>query len=359
MASWRHFIAVLMMRKLFGLVWILLIVLILISSRLSLFAPAARSISVFTWPQIIDRDMVNQFEKETGIKVYLSYYESNEELFSKLHAQRGAGYDLVVPSDYEVQIMIKDGLLKKIDKSKLDFLPRIDPKLMHKYFDRGNEYSVPYFWGTYGLGVDLNYFKGKSFPQSWALLFDPAYAPSSVGMIEGPREGVLIAAQYLFGSTDNLNDPARIEAIKKLLVDQKSRVKAYTEWGVEYLLMSKAAPVVVTDCAEIERIKTFAPNITFILPEEGGFLLIDSLALTSQTKKDDLVYQFINFLYRPEVISYHRIKFGMCPPTNDPQSPEEQNLFCPTDAQFAKMSFFKADIPERLFTNIWLTLMSQ
>lgn len=357
MATWRHFIAVCTIRKLLILIWVLIFILILVSSRISFFEPSAQSISVFTWPQIIDREMVNQFEKETGIKVYLSYYESNEELFSKLHAGRGAGYDLVIPSDYEVQIMIKDNLLKKIDKSRLNFLNAVDPKLMGNYFDPQNEYSVPYFWAMYGLGVDTNFFQGKPFTSSWALIFDPAFAPASVGMIEGPREGVLIAAQYLYHSTDNLSDPTRIGQIKKLLMSQKSRVKAYTEWGVEYLLMSKSAPVVVSDCAEIERIKTFAPYITFVVPAEGGFVLIDSFALTAQTKKDDLVYQFINFLYRPEVLSYHRVKFGMCPPTKELQSSDEIR-FCPTDEQFAKMSFFKADIPERLFTDIWLTVMA-
>ena len=88
-----------------------------------------KSITVFTWPLIIDANYITEFERETGIKVYLSYYENNEELLTKLKTTQGRGYDLVIPSDYTIEQLIKDGLVKKIDISKIDFVDRIHPFL--------------------------------------------------------------------------------------------------------------------------------------------------------------------------------------------------------------------------------------
>src|SRR5271154_1669420 len=136
------------------------------------FSRSEKSITVFTWPLIIDANYITAFEKETGIKVYISYYESNEELLTKLKTTRGRGYDLVIPSDYAIEQLIKEQLVKKIDMSKLDFIGRINPFLKNNYYDPTNEYSLPYFWSVYGLCIDRDAFGGQLPEASWALIFD-------------------------------------------------------------------------------------------------------------------------------------------------------------------------------------------
>ena len=165
----------------------------------SLWQPG-KSITILIWAATIDPHIITDFEKETGITVNISYIESNEEAFSKILTSQGAGYDLIMPSDYLVKRLIKHTLIKPIDKSKLDFWHRLYPRLLHRYFDPENIYSIPYFWEVYGIGINKDFFGDKIPPASWDLLFTYPIGTAKVGMLEAPREAILLTAQYLFGA---------------------------------------------------------------------------------------------------------------------------------------------------------------
>ena len=277
--------------------------------------------------------------------------------FSKLRATKGAGMILVIPSDYVIELIINEGLLQKIDHTKISCWQDLDPKLLGLYFDPKNEYTVPYFWAVYGLGIDKTYFKGHEPDPSWSLIFDKTKAPSCIGMFDEAREAILSAALFLFGNSEITLTSAHIQAIKKLLLDQKTWVGAYTESSIEHLLLSKNCPVVVAIGPDILRIKRSNPDIDFVVPKEGSFIVIDSFAIPAKSTKSELVYQFINYLYRPNVIEQHRKKYGMCSPIKKMQLQEDE-LFCPNDEQFVKMKFFKTTIPEALLNEIWIELMA-
>jgi len=125
--------------------WIILFFVLLFIPVFTRLIMKEKSITIFTWPLILDAHYLKQFEQQTGIKLYISYYESNEELLSKIRATKGRGYDILIPSDYAVEELIQEGLVKKIDRSQLNFLDHLDPKLLHHYFDLQQEYSLPYF----------------------------------------------------------------------------------------------------------------------------------------------------------------------------------------------------------------------
>jgi len=344
-------------RILMVLFWITVLALFFGFSHIVNLFKTEKSINIFSWPLLLDVSYLEKFEHETGIKINVSYFETNEELFSKLRATKGAGYDLVIPSDYIVELIVNEGLLQKIEHSKIETWNSIDPKLLGLYFDPHNEYTVPYFWAVYGLGIDKTYFNGELPEASWGLVFDKEKAPSSVGMLDAARETVLLASQYLFGSSDIAMTPQHIMQIKKLLLDQKAWVGAYTESSIEHLLLGKICPVVVAMGPDILRIKRKNPDIDFIIPKEGSFAVIDSFAIPSQSTKKELVYQLINFLYRPHVLKHHQERFGLCSPLKDLQASEDQQ-FCPDDKAFAKMKFFKTTIPETLLNEIWIELMA-
>lgn len=337
--------------------WLIIFVVFLsFSYVVQLFQPE-RSLNIFTWPLLIDVDYLKKFEHETGIKLHVSYFESNEELFSKLRTSKGAGYDLVIPSDYIIADLINDGLLKKIDHKQIRFWNEIDPKLLDRYFDPKNDYTVPYFWAVYGLGIDSRYFKGKLPEPTWGLIFDKKIAPPGVVMIDLPREAVLIATSYLYHDPEIAMTPERIAAVKQLLLNQKSWVDAYTETGIEHLLLSKSSPVAVAMGPDIMRIKRTHPYIDFVIPKEGSFVLIDSLAIPVKSTKDDLVYEFINYLFRPDVVEHHGKKYGLCSPIKKFQVKSELQ-FCPTDEQFAQLKFFRTVMPEKFLNQLWIELMS-
>ena len=175
--------------------------------------------------------------------------------------------------------------------------------------------------------------------------------PPSVGMIDGPREAVLIAAQYLFGDTMNLSTDD-IQKIKSLLVQQKGSVEAYSEAGAEYLLVSESTPVVVGGASDLSRVSRIDSRFDFVLPQEGGFVLIDSFAIPIGSKKDEFVYKFIDFMYRRDVVIRHQEKYGMCSPLKKEITSSDESC-----NEKQKMNFFRSNITEQTLHDIWVSLM--
>lgn len=314
-----------------------------------------KSITVFTWPLIIDANYITEFERETGIKVYISYYENNEELLTKLKTTRGRGYDLVIPSDYTIEQLIKEGLVKKIDQSKIDFAHRIHPFLKNHYYDPKNEYSLPYFWSVYGLGIDLDAFDGKAPEATWALIFEKDKLKTRIGMTDSAREAIMIASQYLYGSINALTNLETQKAVEQLLLKQKPWVEMYSDVRSGDLLASKSCAVVAALSPDITRLKKEYPNIAFILPKEGSFMLIDAFLIPVLSEKDDMTYQFLNYLYRKEVVEHNVERYGFCSPVVDVHAVGD--VECPV-ADRKKLEFFRSVIPEFVMNNIWVNLMA-
>jgi len=315
-------------------------------------------LTIFTFPSLLDAEYLNKFEKETGIKLYISYYENNDELLVKLRETRGVGYDVVIPSDYTVELLIKEGLLQKIDRSKLAFFKHIDPKFLGKYFDPKNEYSIPYLWEVYKIGVSKNYFKNGSPEASWKIIFDEQYVPGKIVMINNAREAVLLAAYYLFGTIDNLTDD-HIKKIKELLVKQKKWVEVYTDLRSDYLLFSGTVSLAVGMSSEIWQATRFDKSIDYLIPKEGTFMIIDSVAIPAASKKTELIYQFFNFFYDPNVVKYHANKYSTFPVTTNV---ELDNYFVKSIERIwresKKLTFFKNVLSEKQLNDVWIALKS-
>lgn len=312
-----------------------------------------KSITVFTWPLIIDANYITEFERETGIKVYISYYENNEELLTKLKTTHGRGYDLVIPSDYTIEQLIKEGLVKKIDQSKIDFAHRIHPFLKSHYYDPKNEYSLPYFWSVYGLGIDVDAFDGQLPEATWALIFEKDKLKTRIGMTDSAREAIMIASQYLYGSIEALSKPATQKAVEQLLLRQKPWVEMYSDVRSGDLLASKSCAVVAALSPDITRLKKEYPNIAFILPKEGSFMLIDAFLIPVLSGKDEWIYQFLNYLYRKEVVQHNVERYGFCSPVIDVKGEGDISV-----ADRKNLEFFRSVIPEETINDIWVNLMA-
>jgi spermidine/putrescine transport system substrate-binding protein len=204
-----------MHNKLFGSTAIKLMIIIFWASVFFgfLYAPklfdywkSNKTINVATWTDMLDEEMLKKFEKQTGISINLSYFENNDELLVKIRETKGAGYDLLIPSDHTVQLLIQEGLLQILDKPKITIWDRINPRLLDAYFDPENNYSLPYYWGIYGIGVNKDFFGGEIPEATWDLIFKPLHPFAKVSMLDNPREAILLTALALFGSIDNLNE---------------------------------------------------------------------------------------------------------------------------------------------------------
>jgi len=316
-----------------------------------------KSINLFVWPMMITAEQLVPFEQETGIKVYMHYYESNEELLQKLRVTQGKGYDLVMPADYIVDILRKEKLIQKIDTSKLTFLKYLNPLLLNHYHDPGNQYSIPYFLGIYGLGVDTHYFGDNQPPATWKLLFEHQPQGYEVTITDVPRRAIAIAGKYLFGNAQAIKDPAKLAEVEKLLIRQKAWIRMYTDIRGEDLLATKNCPVVMTIASDLWMIKREHPHLAFVLPAEGTFVAIDSFVIPAASEKQDLVYQLLNYMYQPKFIKYHATRYGFCPPTTNVDI-AGSGIFCPTKEQFAKFDFFQNVVPESDLNNVWVSVLA-
>lgn len=326
--------------------------------RLTDLVHQEKSINVLVWGQVLDKEFLSDFEAETGIRVNMSYFESNEELLAKLHSTESHDYDLIMPSDWAAELLIKDGLVKKLDRNKITVWNDVYPTLCHHYFDPYNEYTIPYFWSFMGLGINNSCWDKGVIPQTWGLVFDERIMPKRIGMIENARAIILIAALYLFGEIRPLNDD-EINKIKKLLIKQKPYVEIYTDSRSEYILASGAVSVGVTLSGDLLKVMKRFDNIDFIIPKEGAFAVIDSFAITTTSDKDELVYPFLNYLFRPDIVEKYVEKFDFFPAIQ--LSMEYDNdrfarLSQPTRDLFKNIHFFKDVVSKDAVNDILITL---
>lgn len=350
-----------MKKGVFCLIWLLLLTLIVYFPKFKAEKFDDKTITVFAWGDVVDPAIIAEFEKTSGIKVNLNYYSSNEELMVKMRATRGVGYDLIIPSDYAVSILLQENLLKELDHSKLPMFKEITKALLNYPFDPHNIYSIPYEWELFGLGYDTNYFATEPRP-SWDLVFDKNIMDYRICMVNDPIEAFLFAGFYLFGKTSHFTSQ-ELSAMTRLLIEQKAFVEAYADFRADYLLVTKNCPVVVTASSFIQRAKKNFADIEFMLPVEGAFLTIENLCIPKASNKDALTYQFINFLFQHESLQKNFDSYGFFPSLDH----EVRALGFLKELDLLNQSlsepkynihFFNKSIPQKQLDDMWVEVKS-
>ncbi len=311
------------------------------------------------WSGTVAPEMFKKFEKKTGIRVNVSYYEGNEELLVKLLATKGKGYDMIVPSDYNVKFLIEHCLLKRLDKSKLRFLDALNPKFMGHYFDARNNYTVPAEWYILGFGVDRTKFPHGLPDASWKTLLEPSKGVR-LGMTNDSREIAALAMQYLFGELRPLTDD-EVAHVANFLKKQKPFVEAYSEFRGDFLLESGNCSLALLFFSHIACMLPHNKDLAFIVPREWTFLGIENYAIPASSTKEDMVYELMNFLFSPEVQQYN-FEHMMSLPTradadymfNAPIIGEYARLLHPTSSY--NTILFKNMLTDAQVNHIWLAL---
>lgn len=309
------------------------------------------------WGQVIDKEFLSDFESTTGIHVNVSYLENNEELFVKLRHSENHDYDMVMPSDWAAQLLIKNGLIKKIDRAKIDAWDNLYPALCNQYFDPGNLYTVPFYWSLFGIAVDTRYCGNSSQLATWGLIFDENFIPGRIATVEDSRALILTAALYLFGPHASLG-VNEIDNITQLLIRQKPYVEIYTDLRAEYVLASGMVHAAVGLSGDFLKIMRQFDYIDFIVPREGCFAVIDSCALTATTKKDDLVYQFLRYLLQPDIVKKYVDKFDFFPAVKIKVEYDDRFVHCaePTEALFKNINFFNNILSKDTINDVLIAL---
>ena len=260
----------------------------------------AEELHVYNWSEYIDPEIYEDFEEEFGVKVIEDTFASNEDLLAKLQAG-ATGYDLIVPSDYMVAIMVELDLLSEINYDNIPNFENIDDTFRDPPYDPGNVFSVPYQWGTTGIGYNADLFEDP--PNSWAYLFDPAMASEYAGrisMLNDSREVLGAALKYL-GYSVNSTSEQELEEAKQLLIQQKEWVAAYDSDGFEDLLAAGEVDIGHGWSGDYFAAAEEAESVWYIIPEEGGVIWTDNLAIPKTAPSQYTAEVFIDYLLRPEV----------------------------------------------------------
>ena len=263
------------------------------------FSKKPDQLYVYNWGEYIDPDVVEQFQDETGIQVIYDEFESNEIMYAKL-AQDPSAYDVVCPSDYMVSKLISDGLLSPLD---WDALPSARENIGAQYlrsateFDPGNQYCVPYCWGT--IGILYNTRMVDEDVTSWNALWDPKYA-GQILMQDSIRDCFMVPLAK-DGFSINSTDPAELGQAAQDLIDQAPLVQAYVIDQVRDKMIGDEAALGVIYSGEAIYTQRENPDLRYVVPDEGSNVWIDGWVITSGSRNRDNALKWIEFMCRPEI----------------------------------------------------------
>ena len=255
-------------------------------------------LNFYNWSYYIADETIPDFEKEFDVKVNYDNFSSNSEILAKF--QVGAsGYDLVVPSDYMVDIMIKLDLLEQLDKSNIPNFGNLSSNFQNLPFDPGNKYSIPYQWGTTGIGINTKYV--AEFEESWELLWEEQYK-GRISVLDDMRSGI-VPALKLLGHSVNTTNENELEAAKELMFKQKELVRTYSSETYMDLLKSGDIWIAQGWSGDIYQVTKENPDVVFMIPKEGSYIWVDNLVIPKGSRNKRTAEEFINYLLRPEVSS--------------------------------------------------------
>jgi spermidine/putrescine-binding protein len=253
-------------------------------------------LNLFVWTEYIPQEVIDCFEEVYGIDVNRDEYSTNEEMYAKLSAG-GSSYDLVQPTDYIVALMIRQGLLEKLDKSKLPILGTLDPQYLNLPFDPENDYTLPYQAGTDSIVVNTDVV--ETLPTSWADLWNAEYANRLI-MLDDAR-AVIGATLLTLGYDPNTTDPAQLEEAKAKLAELVANVKLFDSDSPKTALIAGDVDLGMTWTGEAVLAQQENPAIEFIYPSEGSILWQDNYAIPTNSPHPDAAYAWLNYTMQPEL----------------------------------------------------------
>jgi len=253
-------------------------------------------LTVYNWGDYLDPELIAAFEEEAGMKVIYETFESNEAMLTKI-AHGGNAFDVVIPSDYAINKMKEQGLLIPLDHSLLPNLKYIDPRFLGLPFDEGNQYSVPYFWGTLGIIYNPEMLDGRHL-NSWHDLWDESLA-NEVLLVDSAREVIGIGLDRL-GYSLNDTDVDHLHEAQQKLFELVPNVKAIVGDEIKMLLANEEASVGLVWSGDAALIIDENPKLNYVIPVEGTNVWFDNMVIPATAKNVEGAHMFINFLLDPE-----------------------------------------------------------
>jgi spermidine/putrescine transport system substrate-binding protein len=255
-----------------------------------------QKIHLFSWGEYTSKNIFADFKTETGIEVVESNFSSNEELLAKMQAG-GAGYDLIIPSDYMVTVMTELKLLAPLDLSKIPNASNIDPALLNLDHDPKNTWSLPYSWSLAGIIFRENKVKKEVTGHGDMFLRDDLKFRFSI--LDDSRE-MIGSALKSQGKSVNTTDDDTLNQIKSFLMKIKKRAREFNSTPSSQLLNGDLIAAQIYS-NEALRLTLRDGNFRFILPEDGFTMAVDNMAIPANSQNKERTHLLINYLLRPDV----------------------------------------------------------
>ncbi len=340
-------------------------------------ADGAKEVNVYNWSDYIAEDTIPNFEKQSGIKVTYDVFDSNEVVETKLLAG-SSGYDIVVPTLNFLGRQIQAGVFMPLDKSKIPNYANLDPELMKRIErqDPGNQYAIPYMWGTTGIGYNIDKVKAAFGNTDIANSLDIVFKPENVSklkecgvtLLDTPSEIIPMALNYL-GEDPNSFDPKVIEKAAALLKSVRPYITNFHSSQYIDAMANGDTCLVVGWSGDIIQARDRAEEagngvkIAYAIPKEGAPQWFDMLAIPKDAKHIDNAYAFINYLLDPQVMARNSdfIHYPNAIPKAkalmDKAIVDDPTVYPPPEVE-AKLFTFAILPPEvdRQYTRIWTEL---
>ncbi len=254
------------------------------------------TLNLFVWTEYVPQAVLDKFTEETGIKVAMETYSSNEEMTQKLFAG-GGNYDLIQPSEYTVEALIKDNYLQPLDHAKIPNLKNLAPEFREMPFDPGNKYSVPWLSGFVGITYNAETIPGP------VVGYSDVFTANNAGRIVTLDDSRELVSWAMTASGLPINDVTdeNLEKIKPLLQDWMSKIKVFDSDSPKTSLSNGDVDIGVIWSGEGAILFNQNPKFQWVLPAEGFHMFIDSLAIPKTAKNKEMAEEFINFILRPDI----------------------------------------------------------
>ncbi|MGB3388300.1 MAG: polyamine ABC transporter substrate-binding protein [Pseudaminobacter sp.] len=332
-----------------------------------------RVVNVFNWSDYIDSSIIDDFTKETGIKVVYDVYDSNEILETKLLAG-GSGYDIVVPTASFLQRQIQAGVYQKLDKSKLPNLENMWDVVTERTqtFDPGNEYSINYMWGTIGIGYNIAKVKealGTDEIDSWSAVFDPENAAKlkdcGINFLDSPTDMIPVMLAYL-GLDPDSHEAEDIAKAEEAFLKIRPFVRKFHSSEFINGLANGDICIAVGWSGDVFQARDRADEadqgveLSYIIPKEGTQMWFDQMAIPADAPHVAEAHEFLNYMMKPEVIAkssnyvYYANGNKASQEFLDPEVRDDPAVY-PDEAVLAKLFVNTTLDPktQRLFTRSW------
>lgn len=259
---------------------------------------AGTTITVFNWYDYIDESTLDQFTEETGIKVKYANFTTCEEMYTKF-VSSPSNYDVLIPSDYMIERLIKEDMLAEIDTSKMENYAGVLDWMKTASYDPEGKYSVPFMWGTVGILYNTKKTDGEI--TSWASLFDEKYQKNVFAM-DSVRD-MLVAGLCYLGYDMNTHDEAELNAVKDLLIQQKKSgiVKAYYVDETKDMMAAGEAALALVWSGDALYAMEKNEDLAYCVPEEGSNVWLDAMIVPKASKNQEAAQVFIDFMCRPDI----------------------------------------------------------